>query len=511
MRAWSHGVAHEVRLAIRTLLRAPRFTIAAVAILAAALGAATSVFTVVSGVLLEPLPYREPDRLVRIIASKGEGFLSGPELSEYRDRGRAFDGVAGANTFAAKGADLTGRGQPVRVTVLPVTAGYFEVLGARAAFGRTFARQDERAGAPEIVLSERLAARLGDPRSIVGSVVRLDGLPATVVGVMAAGFRDPFDSEAEAWKPAAIGTSYGNRYLRAIGRLAVGTSAEAATAELTTLTSGLIQRRPTAYRDWSVRVVNLQDTIAGDVRRLLTVLLAFVVLVLVLASANVAQSGCRQGSRAGPRARGPRRAGRPSRPAVPAGGYRRPGARHGQRGGRGPARGSRRTADRQPSTGGVASPRCRDVQLEGLAVECRLSPRGGHRIEPSRQLAGGPVRSGAPSSDWGSDVDARRQAPSSPRQPRRVPGGDCLCGAVDGRTAGRELRQTLGSRPGFPDGRGHHLQDWLACGAVSDRRRPSGVPSATRRQPRRHSRRHQRGHGVQTTGQRRLPHLELPG
>ena len=75
-------MAHEVRLAIRTLSRAPRFTIAAVAILAAALGAATSVFTVVSGVLLEPLPYREPDRLVRILASKGEGFLSGPELSD---------------------------------------------------------------------------------------------------------------------------------------------------------------------------------------------------------------------------------------------------------------------------------------------------------------------------------------------------------------------------------------------------------------------------------------------
>ena len=288
MRAWTYGAVNDVRLAIRALSRAPRFTIAAVAILTAALGAATSVFTVVSGVLLEPLPYREPDRLVRILASKGEGFLSGPELAEYRDRGRAFDGVAGANAFGAKGADLTGRGEPVRVTVLPVTAGYFEVLGARAAFGRTFARQDERAGAPEIVLSERLAARLADPRGIVGSVVKLDGLPSMVIGVMAAGFRDPFDSEAEAWKPAEIGASYGNRYLRAIGRLAVGTSAEAATAELKTLTSGLVQRRPTAYRGWSVRVVTLHEAIAGDVRRLLAILLVFVVLVLVLASANVA-------------------------------------------------------------------------------------------------------------------------------------------------------------------------------------------------------------------------------
>ena len=105
---------------------------------------------------------------------------------------------------------------------------------------------------------------------------------------MAASFRDPFDGEAEAWKPAEIGTSYGNRYLRAIGRLGRGTSAEAATAELTTLTSGLVQRRPKAYRDWSVRVVDLHEAIAGDVRRLLTILLAFVVLVLVLASANVA-------------------------------------------------------------------------------------------------------------------------------------------------------------------------------------------------------------------------------
>ncbi len=144
-------------------------------------------------------------------------------------------------------------------------------------------------------------------------------------------------------------------------------------------------------------------------------------------------------------------------------------------------------------------------------MECRLSPRGGHRLQPPRQPAGGPKRSGTPPSDRGSDVDARRQTPSSPRQPRRVPGGDCLRGAVDGGTAGRELRQTLGCRLGVQDGGCHHLQDWPACGALSQRRRPPGVPSATRRQPCRHPGCRQRGHGVQAACERRLSHLGLPG
>jgi putative ABC transport system permease protein len=283
------GVWHDVRFAIRTLSRAPRFTFAAVAILGSALGVAAAVFSVVSGVLLEPLPYREPDRLVRILAGKGGGFLSGPELSEYRDRARSLDGVAGANRFAATGADLTGYGQPTRVAVMPVTAGYFEVLGSRAAFGRTFAPQDERKGATEIVLSGSLARRLNaDPHRMVGSPINLDGRPFLIIGVTPAGFRDPFDGETDVWKPAEIGTSYGNRNLQAIGRLAPGASVRTASAELKTLTSNLAQRRPTAYRDWSVRAVGLHEDIAGGVQTLLTILLAVVALVLVLASANVA-------------------------------------------------------------------------------------------------------------------------------------------------------------------------------------------------------------------------------
>ncbi len=283
------GVARDVRLAVRTLSRARRFVIAAIAILGAALGVATAVFTVISGILLEPLPYREPDRLVRILTGTGEGFLSGPELSEYRSRARTLDGVAGANTFGAKGVDLTGRGEPIRVAVLPVTAGYFEVLGTRAAFGRTFARQDERKEATEIVVSEHLATRLNAGRGrIVGSLVKLDARPFLVVGVTPATFRDPFAGETDVWKPAEIGTSYGNRYLQAIGRLARGSSAEAAGAELKALTAGLAQLRPKAYRDWSVRAVDLHEQIAGDVRTLLVILFAFVTLVLVLASANVA-------------------------------------------------------------------------------------------------------------------------------------------------------------------------------------------------------------------------------
>ena len=282
------GTARDVRYAIRTLWRAPRFAAAAIGTLAVALGAGATVFAVVSGVLLEPLPYPQPDRLVRILRSEA-GYLSGRELAEYRDQSRSIEAVAAIDGFRTTGTDLTGWGAPRRVTQLAVSAGYFEVLGAKAIEGRTFNRQDERADARQVIISARLAREMpvGKQRP-TGSPITLDGRVCEVVGVLPPGFRDPFERDADVWIPVVVRTSYGDHYLNAIGRLAPEASLDAANAELAVLTGNLAGRRPQAYRDRSVLVTSLHDQTTGASRTMLLILLAFVTLVLVVAAVNVA-------------------------------------------------------------------------------------------------------------------------------------------------------------------------------------------------------------------------------
>ena len=298
----------EIRRAIRRLGRAPGFALIVVLTLALGVGANTAIFTVLDAVLLEDLPYPEPDRLVRVYESSVDDpsalwFLRGPTANAYRNWDEVFDGFGSLYSYREIGADLTDGDQPERVTVVRVSAGYFEALAVQPARGRTFT-EDESFGPGENVSStlpiERLAVmshRLWTTRyeadpDILGSTVQLDGFAFVVVGVMPSGFNNPFGTKADIWVPLDLrpggSNNFGNFYLSAVARLKPGITLEAAQERLKVLSVGFGEANPRAS-DAFARIVPLQEDVVGATRRAMLWILATAAgLVLLTACLNVA-------------------------------------------------------------------------------------------------------------------------------------------------------------------------------------------------------------------------------
>lgn len=185
----------DIRLALRRLRAGPMFAVGVIGTLALGIAAATSMYTVIDGILLKPLPFMEPDRLVRLGADfTGRGLrdvgLSQPELEDFARRSGAFASVAGVWSITA---NLVGADRPERVEVLLASADYFALLGARAAVGRTFTQADEQPGiaAPIVISDEFWRRAFGASPTVLGRTLRIDDDPYEVVGVMPAGFRHP--------------------------------------------------------------------------------------------------------------------------------------------------------------------------------------------------------------------------------------------------------------------------------------------------------------------------------
>lgn len=306
-RWWMNGAewVREGLRAGRRLRRSPGFAVIVVTTLALGVGVNTAVFSVLNAVMLQDLPYAEPDRLVRVYETHEQWgmvqYMRGPAVSEYRSWNDVFDDVAALYTYRQVGADLTDGDVPQRVTVLQVTAGYFETLGRAPLVGRTF-REDESWGAgsseeensyvARAVLSHGLWTRRfgGDPAA-VGRSLELDGVVHEVVGVMPASFRDPFGHQADLWLPQDMrpgnGNSFGNFYLSGLARLKDGITVEAAQERLGTLAAGLAQSQPELSDTWPT-IRPLQADIVGDTRRtMLWILAAAAALVLLTACVNV--------------------------------------------------------------------------------------------------------------------------------------------------------------------------------------------------------------------------------
>ncbi len=297
----------EVRKAARRLGRAPGFATIVVLTLALGVGANTAIFTVLDAVLLEDLPYPEPDRLVRVYENHvdyGDSeFLRGPTMVEWRTWDEVFDGLGALYTYREIGADLTDGDQPERITVVRVSAGYFETLGVQPARGRTFT-DDESFGPGENVSStlpiERVAVishRLwmaryeGDP-DVLGSTVELDGFSFEVVGVMPSGFNNSFGTQADVWVPLDLrpggSNHFGNYYLSAVGRLKPGLTLEAAQERVLVLATGFGEAQPDAAGSYP-QLAPLQADIVGATRRsMLWILATAAGLVLLTACVNVA-------------------------------------------------------------------------------------------------------------------------------------------------------------------------------------------------------------------------------
>jgi putative ABC transport system permease protein len=299
----------DVRYAWRTLARSPGFTMVAALTLALGVGAATTIFSVVNGVLLRPLPYRDPDRIANLWVHFGVGAQNLPVMSpgdfrDYQQRTKSFAMLAagtGAQVIGATGA-LTDRGsEPERVDVSGVTANFFPLLGVDPRYGRHFTPEEERVGGARVViLSHDLWKRRygGDPQ-MVGRRIRLDGLDQTVVGIMPENFHLWLPSEAflitdsQIWKPLRFNYSDGPprnfTFFTVFGRLAPGVTFEQAQAELDSVAAQL--RREHAEHesgDMHIRVVPLQEDVVKHARRGLLSLFVAVGFVLVIACANVA-------------------------------------------------------------------------------------------------------------------------------------------------------------------------------------------------------------------------------
>ncbi|MCU1260604.1 MAG: hypothetical protein JWO80_3489, partial [Bryobacterales bacterium] len=291
---------NDLRYAVRILGRAPGFTVVIVLTLALSIGANSAIFSVIEGVLLRPLPYTHPDRLVRIFF-KSNSFPKFPlnpnDFRDFRARNRTFDSVA---AITRADAQLSGAGEPVMLHAFRVTAGYFRVLGFAPVRGREFTTNDEL---PEhfrlAILSDRIwRTRFASDRNIIGRTITLDALPFTVVGVMPAAVQHPGNDyhaiadgdTVDLWYPFTFEgnpNSRGSHFMEGIGRLKPGISPEQANADLSAVLSQLAREHP-GDKGWGVYLVPLYREMVGRTQHMLLVLLGAVGLLLLIACVNAA-------------------------------------------------------------------------------------------------------------------------------------------------------------------------------------------------------------------------------
>ena len=295
----------DVRFAVRGLRKDPGFTIVALLTLALGIGANSAIFTVVNAVVLRPLPFPEPERLVRVTADFAalgttDIGMSAPELFDYRDRADIFESIAGLYPI---NANLTQVDQPERVEVLLVSPTYFSLLGAQPALGRVFGSEDNHPGIAEVaVISDALwKRRFGGAPDVLGRTLRIDDDSYAIVGVMPPAFRHPgmsLRTDVELWAPAGYSANpfgppaRGAYFLSgSIARLKPGISVTDAQQRLNAFGQKLRQEFPNDYparTSWTPRLVPLQDDLVGNVRPVLLFLLGAVGLVLAIACANIA-------------------------------------------------------------------------------------------------------------------------------------------------------------------------------------------------------------------------------
>jgi predicted permease len=292
---WWHDIRQDIRYAVRTLARTPSFTIVAVLTLALGIGANTAIFSVVYGVLLKPLPFAAPERLVRVLGadpSGGRPPISPLDLRDYRTQARSFQTLA-ALTESPTTITSPDR-EPEQLDRASVSTTFLPMLGVRPIVGRHFTPVDEiGAESNEVMLSEALwRSRFGADRRIAGKTVILDGAAQIVVGVVPTDQR--FPATADVWSPLALSTQFAApplrvaRFLRVYGRLAPGATLEAAQAEMTGIAARLREQFPTTNSGLGVDVLSLHGYLVGNLRTPFLMLLGAVGLVLLIACANVA-------------------------------------------------------------------------------------------------------------------------------------------------------------------------------------------------------------------------------
>jgi putative ABC transport system permease protein len=285
-------IVTDVRYGTRQMVKTPGFTIVAILTLAFGIGASTAIFSIINGVMLRPLPYPAPEDLVivsEVLPQYGRFSVAPANFLDWRQQNTVFERIA---TFGGGTDALVGSEGPERVTMTSVSWDIFELLRVSPALGRGFrAEEDVPKQNSVIVLSHGMwQRRFGADPNILGRTVTLSGSPATIVGVMPAGFYFP-SRETEFWRPIALDppkATRGGHFLAVIARVKSGVSLEQASAEMKTIAERLAKQYPKTNRDESAMTTRLHDLIVGPIRPMLFTLLAAVAVVVLIACANVA-------------------------------------------------------------------------------------------------------------------------------------------------------------------------------------------------------------------------------
>ena len=285
------NLLQDIRYGIRTLTRQPGFAATAILTLALGIGATTAIFSVVNAVVLRPMPFDEPDRIV-VVTNRNlktgtlNTTVSGPDFRDWRDQSRSFEAIAHQQSFETS---VTANNSSDYATTTRTSPGYFRVFGATALVGRLFTPEEEQpSGPPLAVISDAYWRRQfgSDPRAI-GATITFAQQAHTIIGVTA--FRYPARSDIYHLGPAPLpNESRSAHNYRVVARLAQGVSVVQAQGEMSGIAARLTGQYPQSNADKGAAVVPLQDVVVGDTRQTLFVLLAAVAFVLLIACANVA-------------------------------------------------------------------------------------------------------------------------------------------------------------------------------------------------------------------------------
>ena len=303
------ALLQDLRYSIRSLLKTPGFTAVAIIVLTLGIGANTAIFTVLNAVLLRPLPYSESERLVMIWETNPRFKIAGDTVPvthgnfmDWREQNTVFEYISALGTGRW---NLTGLGEPERISGASVSPSFFQLMGVEPKLGRTFRDDEETPGAGMVVVISHALwqQRFGAASDVIGMAMILDGASYTVIGVAPEGFNFPRGKElpyfvgdttqTDLWRPMPLGADFvnksrANHQLSVIAKIKPGVSSERAQAEMTAIAERLEHTYPDSNQGIGAKVVSLNEQVVSNVRPALLVLMGAVALVLLIACANVA-------------------------------------------------------------------------------------------------------------------------------------------------------------------------------------------------------------------------------
>ncbi len=299
-----HALWQDIRYAFRMLIKSPGFSLVSILTLALGIGANAAIFTVVNALLLEPLPYGAPDRLVTVWQDfRGRGgpvdeWATPGNYADWRQASGLFEQVAVITNW---GPALTGSGEAEMIPGEQVSHEYFEVLGISPAMGRGFAQTDDVPNARRVVIigHDLWQRRFGSSPSALGQIVQLAGEPHEIIGILPQGFRPIIQPLAQVWRPLRLNTATPSRgaiILRTVARLPAGMDIGKAQAAAATLAKQLEAAHPDSNQGVGINIVALQDRVVGNIRPGLLAIHGAVGFVLLIACANIANLLLARGS-----------------------------------------------------------------------------------------------------------------------------------------------------------------------------------------------------------------------